>query len=403
MIEFSLICTIFLNVLMQNTGQIADFIDQIEKHFDQGSLHSVVISKPVEKANILSKITIKPVQIQSEIKAQATLQQGNQQVHKNLSSDELRIFLTESLGTHFLRAFVITATEQVQFMVSSRGKITVIQKKVMHDSPGITHNNEKKYLVPATAPFLHPLGITSAQGNVISEMKRKFLQINRFVEIFSSLVSSFLPDKPLQIIDMGCGKGYLTFAMFDYLRQQKFQAVQVTGVDIKSAVMAHCNTVAKQCNFDSLKFIESSIQDYPGAQPDVLVALHACDTATDDALYFGIKQKAKLIIVAPCCQKQVRRSLQRETDLTHSLYEYGLATEKFATLFTDLIRINVLKYLGYRVKMQEFIGLEHTAKNVMISAEYTGYKQAQAMTEIKSWMQIFGIGSHYLLDKLNIE
>lgn len=356
----------------------------------------------MQKAFKTSKITIKPVTVQSVIKAQATLQEGNQQVHRNLSSDELKVFLTESLGVQFLRAFEITSTEQAQFLVSSKGKITMIRKKVLHESLNLVHNRVQKYMVHVTSPFLHLLGITSAQGNVISEVKRKYLQINRFEEIFSTLVSVFPPEKPLHITDMGCGKGYLTFAMYDFLKRRGYADVLMTGVDIKSKVMTHCNEVAVKCKFQGLHFEENTIDHYFTEKMDVLVALHACDTATDDALVLAIQKKARLVIVAPCCQKQVRRSLKRETGLTQSLYEFGMVKEKLATLFTDLIRVNVLKYNGYKVKMQEFIGLEHTAKNVMISGEFTGKVNHEALSEIKLWMDTFGIGQHYLLDRLNL-
>ena len=198
---------------------------------------------------------------------------------------------------------------------------------------------------------------------------------------------------------MGCGKGYLTFALHQYLMNSGFAHTRTIGVDLKEEVIHTNNQIAHETNMEGLEFIYGDIASTVDLKTDMLIALHACNTATDEAIFYGLQQKAKIIVVAPCCHKQVRKSME-SNDVTGSLFRYGIIQERFASDLTDLIRANVLRYYGYQVKVMEFVNVEHTPKNIMITAEYKGNVTESARTEVENWMKLFGIREHYLLQKL---
>ena len=191
----------------------------------------------------------------------------------------------------------------------------------------------------------------------------------------------------------------MTFALHQYLMNSGFAHARTIGVDLKEEVIHTNNQIAHETNMEGLEFIYGDIASTVDLKTDMLIALHACNTATDEAIFYGLQQKAKIIVVAPCCHKQVRKSME-SNDVTGSLFRYGIIQERFASDLTDLIRANVLKYYGYQVKVMEFVNVEHTPKNIMITAEYKGNVTESARTEVENWMKLFGIREHYLLQKL---
>lgn len=270
---------------------------------------------------------------------------------------------------------------------------------------------KKKRLIEAQGQsYLQALGLSGPDGKIFKKAQDKYRQINRYVEILAPLVgelpNSSAKDGALRVVDMGAGKGYLTFALYDYLRDVAGRAVQLTGVEYRDDLVAFCNDVAARAGYDDLRFAQGTIGDYEPEQGtlDILIALHACDTATDDALYKGITAQAGLIVVAPCCHKQIRREIEI-SKIAHGreeagfLFRHGIFCERQAEMITDGLRALILEYHGYRTKIFEFVSDAHTAKNIMITAQKDPQFKLDKSTiraEIKTIKSYFGISSHYL-------
>jgi len=280
-----------------------------------------------------------------------------------------------------------------------RVKKTVATKT---DIPSLQHDKEKKRLIDTNnKPYLHELKITDAAGNVFKATQDKYRQINHYIEILSSLIKE-LPEKQLlKVVDMGSGKGYLTFALYDYLTNVLNINAQVTGIEFRADLIKLCNDIATKSNFKKLHFEEGTIDSYDSVDTNILIALHACDTATDDAIHKGIAANADLIIVAPCCHKQIRREIEKHK--THNDVEFitkhGIFLERQAEMVTDSIRAMVLEYFGYKTKVFEFITDAHTPKNIMIVGTKNNvltYKSPAVLDKIKAAKKYFGVEVHHL-------
>ncbi len=388
---------------MNTVNKIEAFFSALETALQEASFISVTLSQPKDKNSQIKNIFFRPVILQDAEMIQMVIKYPSREETKNLTLPDFLAFIRLSLTDHFGYAHVTFKEQEGHLLISGRGFITLKWKKTIVSSTQLPlHDKEKQYLVATDARYLKSLGISSASGNIIKEHYKKYKQISRYIELFAPLTEGLDKQEVTKIVDMGCGKGYLTFAMHDWMRSQGFSNLETIGIDIKTEVINSNNKIAEDLAYHGLSFINGTIEETTVLNPDVLVALHACDTATDDALYYAIRQSARIIVVAPCCHKQVRKSIGTNT-LTESLFRYGIMKERFATDLTDLIRANVLRYLGYQVKIMEFVGLEHTPKNIMISAIYTGHKNKNALFEIETWMSLFNIEHHYLLDKLDIK
>ncbi|RMF00679.1 MAG: SAM-dependent methyltransferase [Bacteroidetes bacterium] len=237
--------------------------------------------------------------------------------------------------------------------------------------------------------------MTTSEGKVRKDGRRKFRQINKYLELIGHLLEEHPLPNPAHLVDMGSGKGYLTFALYDYLRHAAGLAVSLTGIELRPQLVAAANALAQREGFEHLRFVAQDIHDYQPAQSiDMLIALHACDTATDEALAKGIRAQAELIVVAPCCHQQVRKSMEIPADLNPML-RHGILLERQAEMLTDAIRALLLEAHGYRVKVFEFVGTEHTPKNVMITATKAS-SRPKALAEVESLKQQFGIRYHHL-------
>jgi SAM-dependent methyltransferase len=275
------------------------------------------------------------------------------------------------------------------------------RKPASHTEPvSLDHDRGKKRAVAAGKPWLHALGITDDAGNILKDAQDKYRQINKFVEIMSGLVKDLPPQDVKKIVDMGAGKGYLTFALYDYLQSQGLPA-EITGVERRADLVELDNKIAREAQFGGLNFVQGAIEDYDSAGANILIALHACDTATDDAIYKGIQAGAALIVVAPCCHKQIRREMgknkpRNELDF---LTRHGIFLERHAEMVTDGLRGLILEYFGYKVKIFEFISDAHTPKNVLIVGVKSGKASAdkeQILEKIREKKAFFGIGHHHL-------
>ena len=279
-------------------------------------------------------------------------------------------------------------------MISKKGKITIKEKKKKSEKPLVlSHNRKKKYILPENEPipFLIELGVQAEDGRIRDKKQKKFRQINRFLEFIRDVSDKLPKDKELTIVDFGCGKSYLTFAMYYYLKIMNGYRVRMIGLDLKSDVIQHCNELAKRFDYEELTFLEGDISSFEGVnQVDMVVTLHACDTATDFALDKAIRWGAKVILSVPCCQHEVNAQLKN--DRMQPIFKYGIIKERMAALMTDALRANLLEQAGYETQILEFIELEHTPKNLLIRAVKTDKKQGN-MDAYKKVCDEFGIST----------
>ncbi|MDA3854231.1 MAG: SAM-dependent methyltransferase, partial [Bacteroidales bacterium] len=263
----------------------------------------------------------------------------------------------------------------------------------------LTHDKEKNRLIRTEGNvYLKELGVTTAEGKVKKDMQDKFRQINKYIEILDGAIKELKNEKSLHIADMGAGKGYLTFSLYDYLSQSLHIDTTMTGVELRPKLVKDCNAIAQKAGFTQLQFVEGRIENIELPAFDVLVALHACNTATDDAIYRGIVSKAKLIICSPCCHKQVRQEISKDNALS-AITKHGILKERQAEIITDAIRALYLEAYGYKTQVFEFIATEHTPKNIIITAikvkEVTEADPAK-LEEVAQLKALLGVKHHYL-------
>ena len=322
---------------------------------------------------------------------------------KNYDLDESLARIQEALNHDFQSAKLST----IEFdLILDKNKIR--KTPPSHSGPiSLGHDRAKERLIdPQGKSYLHALNITDEKGVVFQNAQDKFRQINKYIEILSGLIKQMPPENIKKIVDMGAGKGYLTFALADYLCGLKIGA-QVVGVEMREDMVALCNQIAKDSNLNNLNFIQSSIQNFDTTGANILIALHACNTATDDAIFKGIRAGAELIVVAPCCHKQIRREIEKnksnpELDF---LLKHGIFMERQAEMVTDGLRSLILEYCGYSTKVFEFISDAHTPKNVMIVATKNKQNKThdpEILAKIKSAKIFFGVETHYLEKLLGI-
>lgn len=387
---------------MEQTDKIDEFLKVLAEATQASSFNSLTLSKPREKHGKIKSLYFRPVMIRNEVKTQMVVRFSDREDTKNFSQTEFLAFASQSTRQHFFYAHLVTSSQEGHLLISRRGFVTLKWKQLTREMIALrVHDKEKQYIIPPEEPFLQHLGISSSTGTIIKDQYKKYRQISRYIELFAPLTEGLDKTVPLEVTDMGCGKGYLTFAMHRFLKGAGFKQVHTSGIDIKSDVIRNNNIIAREVGYDGLEFLHGRIEENRDINPDILIALHACDTATDDAIFYGVERKAKVIVVAPCCHKQVRKSMARN-ELTSGLFRHGIIQERWASDLTDMIRANILRYLGYQVKIMEFVSIEHTPKNIMITAQYYGKINETARQEIYNWMELFGIGEQYLLNKLGL-
>lgn len=263
-------------------------------------------------------------------------------------------------------------------LVSKKGKVTIRRKQHAQTEPVrmLTHNRIKNYILKEgiPVPFLVDLGVMTKEGKVISARYDKFRQINRFLEFVEDILPRLSREREITILDFGCGKSYLTFALYYYFRELKAMDVRIIGLDLKEDVIRKCNELAKKYHYDKLCFLQGDIAQYEGVRAvDMVVTLHACDTATDHALAKAVGWGAQVILSVPCCQHELNRQI--DSDVLAPVLKYGILKERMSALITDGIRANLLEEMGYETQLLEFIDMEHTPKNILIRAVKTGRKK----------------------------
>ncbi len=357
-------------------------LELLRKLMAEDSLTGLVVS-PSKKVNTgITKITGRRILLKDRLCWQMEVRLAKQVQHINVPQvftvfaeqlDALLdrcMFSTLNLKTPHAMYQVMANPDRSSVKIISHG--TKSAPKAPREPE--THNRTKNYILPEGQPldFLEQLGVMDADGRVLLPMRRKFVQINRFLEIVDDIYYSLPNRDVLRIVDFGCGKSYLTFAMYHYFTQIKERSVNMTGLDLKEQVIEDCNRLAENCGYARLNFRTGSIEEYQEGYSgtDMVVTLHACDTATDAALEKAILGKVPVILSVPCCQHELNGQVSNET--LAPLLRYGLLKERFASLLTDALRARILELCGYKVDIIEFVDMEHTPKNLMIKAIYTG-------------------------------
>lgn len=334
---------------------------------------SAVLSNPREKDGTV-KVKIRPVMKQDRLLFQCEEYRNNQAFHLNLEAEATSEYVENQMKV-FKQMQMETRQFRYQVLVSKKGKMT-IQKRLQTaevKEVNYSHNRAKHYILEEgkTVPFLRDLGVMTKTGEIVRTKFDKFRQINRFLEFIEDILPQLSKDREVTILDFGCGKSYLTFAMYYYLHELNGYDIRIIGLDLKTDVIEACNQLAKKYGYKKLKFLEGNIADYTGSdEVDMVVTLHACDTATDFALAKAVGWKAKVILSVPCCQHELNGQMANE--VLAPLFSYGLIKERMAALVTDSLRAEYLKREGYDTQILEFIDMEHTPKNILIRVVYTG-------------------------------
>lgn len=353
---------------------------------------NVTVSNPRNQEKI-QKLRIRPVRKKEELIYQAERFVGTKAYHQNISAQELPQLLVNALTEDFRQLELESQQHRLTALVSKKGKVTIKEKKkaTQAEESDFSHDKQKQYILPQNepVPFLVELGVQTPDGRVVKAKYDKFRQINRYLEF----VRDILPDLPqeegrtIRIIDFGCGKSYLTFALYYYLKVMNHYDIRVIGLDLKKDVIENCQALADKFGYDGLKFLVGDISSYDGTDSvDMVVTLHACDTATDYALAKAVKWNARVILSVPCCQHELNR--QMHCDELEPVLRYGLIKERMAALMTDAIRAELLEEQGYDTQILEFIDMEHTPKNILIRAVKRNHMKYNAEKNHDKLMQM---------------
>lgn len=314
------------------------------------------------------KIKVRPVMIRDSLYFQVSRYTDKQVFHENMTAEDALETLSGWILHDFRQAQIRMQDEMVTVLVSKKGKATVKSKKAACiETQNLEHNRKKQYIIEegTAVPFMIDLGVMTESGKIIRTRYDKYRQINRFLEFIEDILPELPTDRTVHIIDFGCGKSYLTFAMYYYLKVLKHYDIRITGLNLKQKVIEDCQALADRYGYDGLQFLCGDIADYNGTdEVDMVVTLHACDTATDYALYKAVKWHASVILSVPCCQHELNRKMQCET--LFGAFQYGLIKERTAALMTDAMRGQLLEMKGYKTQLLEFIDMEHTPKNILI-------------------------------------
>ena len=347
-----------------------------------------------KNADRAAKAKIRPVLMRGELSFQETIYRGTQVFHTNYAFDELMAKIVDDMETLYRQAQIICTDEEITILVSKKGTVTVKRRKKQAElNKPLSHNREKQYIIKEGEPvdFLVELGVLSETGRVTKASYDKFRQINRYLEFIEDVLDKLPADRTMRIIDFGCGKSYLTFAMYYYLHQLKKRDIRVTGLDLKKDVIQHCNELAKRLGYEKLDFCVGDIKDYSSEDHvDMVVSLHACDKATDYALEKAVKWGAEVILAVPCCQHEVNKQIK--CDVLQPVLKYGIIKERMSALITDALRADILEQHGYETQIMEFIDMEHTPKNLLIRAVKKGgmrpRRDAASVDQLTDFLQI---------------
>ena len=371
----------------------------LKEQFDDGMMLAVLSGQRKKEPDVPSRVRIRPVEIRGERVFQATATVGTKAIHKNYTLEEVLPYVEACLTDGFSQLQIQGQMKDGAVLVSKKGKQTIKTRphEALEPVKIQSHNRVKQYILKEgiPVPFLVDLGVMNKEGKVHTHSYDKFKQINRFLEFIEDILPSLQKDREVTILDFGCGKSYLTFAMYYYLKELKGYDVNIIGLDLKEDVIKKCSSLARKYGYEKLHFLQGDIADYEGVNKvDMVVTLHACDKATDYALAKAVEWDAEVILSVPCCQHELNYRIQN--DLLEPVLKYGILKERMSALITDGIRAELLESEGYHTQILEFIDMEHTPKNLLIRAVKTGDKAPVA----KLSQMTDAFNGHLTLEKL---
>ena len=398
---------------MDNAMQWERFRETFSTYID-ADLKEMIFSNARVKENV-TKIKVRPILLKDKLVFQASSFKGKQVFHENLTKEELLETGIERMRNEFGQLEVFHQKGTLLCLTNKKGTLTVKEKKaasIKADKNGenrndanvslsrkeaLAHNRKKKYILEENVPvgFLIDLGVQTPQGKIVHSAYDKFRQINRFLEFIEDVLPALEGRDVIRILDFGCGKSYLTFAMYHYLHELKGKNVQIIGLDLKEEVIAHCNALKDKYGYKNLQFLTGDIKDYTGQEEvDMVVTLHACDVATDYALHKALVWNAQVILSVPCCHHEVNRQIQNEA--LRPMLEYGIVKDRISALVTDSLRALILEKEGYETQLLEFIDMTHTPKNILIRAVkrdkmISAAKSAKLAASEKEFSEFLGI------------
>jgi len=381
-------------------SQTKTFFDKLQSVVEKKELLKLLITSKRDKSSDLKKIIITAVELKKGYCLNFVYRHNTKDITKNFEIAEGLDLINKTLENDFYNAEIFTNTENISYVVLPNGKAQLKTTKPILQAPKtFTHDRVKERLIETKENiYLRELGITNANWEIRHEMSDKYKQINQYIELLAPYLTNLSITDTLHFADMGSGKGYLTFALYDYLSNNLKIKIKATGVEYREDLVNTCNTIARQANFDNLNFVQGTIEKTELKKIDILIALHACDTATDEAIYRGIISNASLIVCAPCCHKQIRKAMNVANELSN-VTKFGILKERQAEIITDALRAMILEAFGYKTNVFEFISLEHTPKNVMIVGRKTheiNTDRQQILNNIAAIKKVFGIEKHYL-------
>lgn len=386
------LCTCATLVVVSDA--IENFLDELRKSISSDSFIKLTLSNYKGAEPHPQKIVGRVIDTKRGRQLSLQSHFATRQTVKNYTFDEVVAVIRDTLTSGFRNGHLFTTSGDHQLTIGKRSSRMVSGQATSSEKPSMNHDRKQTGLVDPMAFYLKALGITTDSGEIRAQQRDKWRQINKYVEVLRDFFDkSELKDQAsLKIVDMGSGKGYLTFAAYDYFANGRGLTVEMTGVEARTDLVDLCNQVAEAASYEGLKFVSGNIADFRVADVDILVALHACDTATDDALFKGIEASAKLIVAAPCCHKEIRRQI-KPPDVLKDVLKHGSMLEREAETVTDGLRSMLLERSGYATKVFEFVPTEHTPKNNMIVATKAprSTDQARLQQRIDELKSFYGI------------
>lgn len=378
---------------------MSDVKNMLRESMVEGELIEMTLSNVRKKSlATFTKVTVRPVEIKGAYLIQLAYHYDEKVMHENLPLTEALPVIQKMMEGYFKQAMVHTSKQDYHVLVSKKGDTKILTKKPTKVLKNFSHNIKKQYVLEEGIPhdFLVALEIMSPEGLVYKRMYHKFRQINRYLEILEDAIKTVAFDETIRVVDFGCGKAYLTFAMYYYLHVIKKKPVEIVGLDLKADVIQSLKQIAHQLKYTDLIFQQGDIQHFKwDKRPDIVVSLHACDTATDEAIAKAIEWDAKVIMAVPCCQHEAYTQIGQSGQ--NIILKHGILKERLAALSTDAIRATLMELVGYQTIVMEFIDLEHTPKNLMIrgvkgkrgdQAQFDDYKAFTAYWQLKPRLEV---------------
>ncbi len=388
------------NYFNSMTTQKESFLTKLTAIVENRELIKLTLTSKQNQESDLKTIIITAVELKKGYYLNFVYRHNTKDITKNFTLEEAITLIDEALNNQFLNANIFANDQNICFITTPSGKIHIkTNKPTLQPITTFAHNRVKERLIATHQNiYLRELSITNANWDVRHEMSDKYIQINKYIELLEPNLKELTLEKNFHVVDMGSGKGYLTFALYDYLSNTLKLTPTMTGVEFRPDLVHICNAIAQKASFTNLNFVKGTIADTELNRIDILIALHACDTATDDAIFRGIQSNASLIVCAPCCHKQIRKEFNVTNELSHVL-KFGILKERQAELLTDGLRALIMEAFGYKTKVVEFISSEHTPKNVMIVGQKIATQnpnKQNILDSITAIKQVYGIKKHYL-------